>query len=75
MANGGRTVPETTSKYTVGNIVAVFACMVVMVGMALWAYFGDHSPRFDGSFWVILFSVFAVALGWTAIKAVRSRRR
>ncbi len=67
-------MPDTTSKATVGNIVAVIVCMLVTVGMALWAFFGDHSPRYDGPFWVVLFTVFAVALGWAAINAIRSRR-
>ncbi|WP_203931186.1 hypothetical protein [Virgisporangium ochraceum] len=49
--------------------------MLVAVGMAMWTIFGDHSPRFDGLFWKVLFSVSAVAMGWVAIKAIRSRRR
>jgi hypothetical protein len=68
-------VPKTTSEYTVGNVVAIIVCMLVAVGMTIWMFFGHHSPRFQGSFWKVLFAVSAVALGWAAIKAVRSRRR
>ena len=68
-------MPKTTPRYTVGNIVGVIVCMLVAVGMAIWTIFGDHSPRFDGLFWKVLFSVSAVAMGWVAIKAIRSRRR
>jgi len=71
-------VPKTTSKYTVGNIIAVIVCMLVTVGAALWEFFDDPSPRskYGGStFYVVLFTMFAAALGWAAIKAIRSRRR
>ena len=67
-------MPKTTSEYSVGNIVAIIVCMLVAVGMTLWTVFGDHSPRFDGVFWKVLFAVSAVAMGWVAIRAIRSRR-
>jgi threonine/homoserine/homoserine lactone efflux protein len=70
---GGVVVPKTTSGYTVGNIIAVFVCMLVAVGVALYAFFGNPSrghPLFIGA----MFTAGAVWLGWTGIKAIRSRR-
>jgi drug/metabolite transporter (DMT)-like permease len=64
----------TTSRYTVKNIVAVIVAMVFAVGMALYAFFGNPSRGTPGVMGVF-FTVFAVVLGWIAIKAIRNRRR
>jgi hypothetical protein len=71
------TVPKTASKYTVGNIVAIIVTMLLTVGWALWAFLGDHSDRFERTkgFFGVFATLFAVVLGWSAVKAIRSRRR
>jgi hypothetical protein len=72
--DGGVAVSTTRSRYTVGNIVAVIVCMFVSIFFAWWGFTGGLS-RGTPVFNLILFSGFAVALGWAAIKAIRSRRR
>lgn len=62
------------AKYTVGNIVAVIAFMMVSIAVALYGFFGNPTrgtPAFIGT----VFSLAAVGLGWIAINAIRNRRR
>ena len=51
---GDVAVSMTTSKYTVGNIVAVIVCMLFAVGVALYAFFGNPSRGTPGVMGVAL---------------------
>jgi hypothetical protein len=64
----------TTAKYSVGNIVAVIVCMLVAVGAALYAFFGNPTRGTPGVMGVF-FTGCALLLGWIAFKAIRNRRR
>ena len=63
-----------TPVYTVGNIIAIIAVMLVAVAIALHAFLGEPlrgTPVGIGT----LFTIFALYLGMHVIKGIRSRRR
>jgi hypothetical protein len=68
---------EVNSRYSVGNIVGVVLVMLVSAGLAFYAIYDDSTSRIGrNSEFVVAFGVLgALWMGWTLIKAIRSRRR
>lgn len=67
-------MPKTTPEYTVGNIVAIIAVMLLAVAIALYSFLGEPQ-RGNPGVMGILFAVMALYLGMHAIRGIRSRRR